>query len=118
MPSRILYADDNQCMRELVDTILSAAGYSMTITEDGQAAWEELDHCKPHLVLLDIEMPRVDGCEVCRRIKNQPETRNTPVILISGRGDTADLAQGAGADAYLTKPFTLDELRGRIHSLL
>jgi len=118
MPSRILYADDDQWMRDIVDTILSAAGYSVTITVDGQAAWEELENCKPHLVLLDIEMPRVDGCEVCRRIKNQPETRDTPVILISGRQDAADLALGAGADAFLTKPFTLEELRGRIDSLL
>jgi CheY-like chemotaxis protein len=118
MPHRILIADDSQCLRELMETILSACGYRVTIAEDGQAAWEELTHCQPDLVLLDIEMPRIDGCEVCRRIKSQPETRNIPVILISGRRDAADLARCVGADAFLSKPFSVDDLRGRIGSLL
>jgi CheY-like chemotaxis protein len=115
---RILVADDNQCMRELMEAILSAYGYRVTIAADGQAAWEELPGCQPDLILLDFEMPRADGCEICRRIKSQPETRNIPVILVSGRQDAADLAQSAGADAFLPKPFSIDDLRVRIEALL
>ena len=118
MPSRILIADDSQCIRELMDAILSSCGYSVTITVDGQAAWEELASCQPDLILLDIEMPRIDGCEVCRRIKSQPKTQNIPVILISGRQDAADLARGAGADAFLNKPFSISDLRGQVEALL
>ena len=118
MTPRILVADDSEVIRELMRTIFSSFGYSVTFAEDGHAAWEVLLTCQPDLVVLDIEMPRLDGCEVCRRIKSHPETRNIPVILLSGRHDTADLARRFGADAFLNKPFSINDLRFRVDSLL
>jgi CheY-like chemotaxis protein len=118
MPYRILIADDNQCLRELVGIILDSCGYGVTITADGLACWEALQDYQPDLVVLDIDMPQIDGCEVCRRIKSQPETRDIPVILVSGRQDAGDLARGAGANAFLSKPFAIEDLRVQIEALL
>lgn len=118
MRPRILIADDNECLRDLMAAILEACGYSVTLTSDGHAAWEELANSPPHLALLDIEMPIVDGCEVCRRIKSQPETRDIPVILVSARDDTDELARKAGADCFLNKPFSIYDLRLRVESLI
>jgi CheY-like chemotaxis protein len=118
MTPKILVADDNPSIRETMSTILDAFGYNVTVAEDGLAAWEALARCQPHLVVLDIDMPRLDGCEVCRRIKSQPETQAIPVILVSGSRDTAALASLAGADAFLSKPFFLEDLKTQIDSLL
>jgi len=115
---RILVADDNEAMRTLMADILPSLGYAVTTAPDGPTAIAELGRCEPHLVLLDIEMPGIDGCEVCRRIKSHPETRSIPVVLVSGRADTSDRAAGAGADAFLQKPFLIDDLRRWLRALL
>jgi CheY-like chemotaxis protein len=118
MTPRILVADDNPSMLELMAVILDSRGYRVTVVEDGLAAWEEIGRDLPNMVVLDIEMPRLDGCEVCRRMKSQPETNGIPVILISGRQDVADRARLAGADAFLNKPFFLDALEAQIDTLI
>lgn len=117
-PRRILVADDSEPIRMLMADVLPTMGYAVILVGDGHTALEELMRCEPHLVLLDIEMPGLDGCEVCRRIKEHPKTRNIPVILVSGRSDTSDRAAGAGADSFLQKPFQFDDLFGQLHSLL
>lgn len=117
-PQRILVADDSEPIRTLMADVLPTMGYAVTLVGDGHTALEELQRSKPHLVLLDIEMPGLDGCEVCRQIKGHPKTRNIPVILVSGRSDTSDRAAGAGADSFLQKPFQFEDLLGQLHSLL
>lgn len=117
-PPRILVADDSEPIRMLMADVLPTMGYAVILVSDGHTALEELGRSEPHLVLLDIEMPGLDGCEVCRRIKEHPKTRNIPVILVSGRADTSDRAAGAGADSFLQKPFQFDDLFGQLHSLL
>ena len=118
MTPRILIVDDNQPILEAMVAILYSDGYQVTTAEDGLHAWEEIGRDRPSMVVLDIEMPGLDGCEVCRRIKSQPETRGIPVLLVSGCGKTAELARSAGADGFLDKPFLLNELLGQVGSLL
>jgi CheY-like chemotaxis protein len=118
MTPRILIADDNPSMLEILEAILDSLGYRVTVAEDGLAAWEEVSRELPNMLVLDIEMPRLDGCEVCRRMKSQPETRSIPVILVSGCQDIAERAHHAGADAFLNKPFFLDDLQGQVSALL
>jgi len=115
---RILVADDSETMRTLMTDLLPAMGYAVITASDGHKAIEEFGRCEPHLVLLDIEMPGLDGCEVCRRIKSHPETRSTPVVLVSGHPDASDRAARAGADGFLPKPFLLDDLREWLRALL
>jgi CheY-like chemotaxis protein len=115
---RILVADDNENIRALMADLLPIMGYAVTTACDGHKAIEELGRCEPHLVLLDIEMPGLDGCEVCRRIKSHPDTRSIPVVLVSGHPDALDRAAGAGADGFLKKPFQIEELLGWLKSLL
>lgn len=115
---RILVADDNENMRTLMADLLPTMGYAVFTACDGHKAIEELERCEPQLVLLDIEMPGLDGCEVCRRIKSHPETRSIPVVLVSGHPEGSDRAAGAGADGFLRKPFLLDDLLGWFRALL
>jgi len=118
MTPRILIADDSPETRKLMESILDSGGYLVTIAADGLDAWEAISRDRPHIVVLDIEMPGIDGCEVCRRIKSQPETSGIPVLLVSGCGRTAELARSAGADGFLDKPFYLNDLRDQVGSLL
>ena len=118
MKPRILIADDSAPILEAMAAILDAGGYPVILAQDGLDAWEAIARDKPSMVVMDIEMPGLDGCEVCRRIKSHPETRDIPVILVSGCGRTAELARTVGADDFLDKPFHLSELLKRVGSLL
>jgi CheY-like chemotaxis protein len=118
MKPRILVADDSQAVREAIAAILDAGGYPVTLAQDGLDAWAAIRRERPSMVVMDIEMPGLDGCEVCRLIKSQPETCDIPVLLVSGCGRTADLARGARADGFLDKPFFLKDLLGQVKSLL
>jgi two-component system cell cycle response regulator len=114
---RILVAEDDFTSRSILVAILKKWGYDLIVTEDGLAAWEAL-HLPdaPRLVLLDWDMPGLDGLEVCRRIRAQ-ETPNPPyVILLTGRGEKGDLVRGleTGANDYVTKPYDSTELQARI----
>ncbi len=118
MTPRILIADDSPSVLDAIAAILDSSGYVVFAAQDGLEAWEAISRVKPNMVVLDIEMPGLDGCEVCRRIKSFPETRDIPVLLVSGCGRTADLAQSAGADGFLNKPFQLTDLLGQVGALL
>ncbi len=118
MMPRILIADDCPEICSIMQAILDSCGYLVTIAQDGLDAWEAIGRERPSMVVLDIEMPGLNGCEVCRRIKSQPETCGIPVLLVSGCGRTAELARGAGADGFLDKPFHLRDLLEQVNSLL
>jgi len=120
MPGKILIVDDESAARLALATLLRREGFEVTEVRDGAAA---LSHCAsfcPDLVLLDILMPGMNGFEVCRRIKATPETRLTPVVLITGLSATEDRIQGinVGADDFLSKPIDFNELLARSRSLL
>ena len=116
----VLVVDDVQANRELLDGYLGSLGYDVREAGDGQAALDMIDLVEPDLVLLDIEMPKIDGLEVCRRIKAHPQHRLVPVVLITARSDRATRLEGlrAGADDFATKPFDAEELLVRTKVLL
>ena len=120
MASKILIVDDEAGARSALAILLRREGFEVRDAHSGVAALHECTDFRPDLVLLDILMPGMDGFEVCRRIKATPETRLTPVVLITGLTATGDRIKGinAGADDFLSKPIDFNELLARTRSLL
>ena len=118
MPSeKILIVDDDQNICELLRLYLAKEGYQPIIATDGEAAVAAFESQKPSLVLLDVMMPKMDGWEVCRRIR---AAGDTPVIMLTAKGETFDKVLGLelGADDYVVKPFDTKEVVARIKAVL
>jgi putative two-component system response regulator len=117
--SRILVADDTESVRSLFDKLLTSDGHDVVSACDGVGALEAVRHHRPDVILLDVNMPAMDGLEVCRRLKADPATRLTPVVMVTGQSDLSDRLKGieAGADEFLSKPVHPQELRVRVRSL-
>jgi PAS domain S-box-containing protein len=116
---RILFADDNADLRQYVQRLLSA-DYDLKLGPDGEAALAAARHTAPDLVLSDVMMPRLDGCGLLKALRDDPATRNIPVILLSARAGEESRVEGlsAGATDYLMKPFSAVELLARIRNSL
>ena len=117
--SRVLVVDDTDSVRALFQKLLASDGHDVMSAATGDAALQMVQQQRPDVILLDIAMPGLDGLEVCRRLKSDPITRLTPVVLITGRTDISDRIRGieAGADEFLSKPVHPHELRARVRSL-
>ncbi len=117
---KVLVVDDDAVNRELLEEVLVAEGLEVVTAPDGRSTLQEFSRLKPDLVLLDVTMPFLDGFEVCRRLKSNPDTRLTPVILVTALSATADRIKGikSGADGFLSKPFDQSELLAHVRSLL
>jgi putative two-component system response regulator len=115
----VLVADDTESIRSLFRKLLLADGHDVVSAADGAAALDAVQQHHPDVILLDVTMPRMDGLEVCRRLKADPATRLTPVVLVTGQTDLSDRIRGleAGADEFLSKPVHPHELRARVRSL-
>jgi two-component system, OmpR family, response regulator MprA len=113
-PNTILVADDDALLRQLLDTALRGAGYTVALAADGaelvRMAWD----APPALVLTDMAMPLFDGLDAIRLLRADPRTAAVPILAMSARLSLADAALTAGADAFLAKPFTLDDLLTQI----
>lgn len=120
MIGKILIVDDESGARGALETLLRREGFDVRNASDGPSALAECAKFSPDLILLDILMPGMNGFEVCRMIKATPETRLTPVVLITGLSATEDRIEGinAGADDFLSKPIDINELLARTRSLL
>lgn len=117
---RILVVDDNVQARELLRAALLAEGYAVTLAEGGEEALTKVAEEVPELILLDINMPGLNGYEVCSRLKGTEATRLIPIIFLTSMSDLEDKLRGieVGADDFLTKPFRKVELLARVKSLL
>ncbi|RYF95577.1 MAG: response regulator transcription factor [Caulobacteraceae bacterium] len=117
MSRSILIVDDDPHIRELLDFALTKAGYATRQAEDGVAALAAVEEQAPDLVVLDINMPRLDGLEVCRRLRAMG---STPILFLSSRDDEIDRVLGIelGADDYVVKPFSPREVTARISAIL
>jgi DNA-binding response OmpR family regulator len=117
--TRVLVADDDPDIRDLVDFKLSQAGYAVQAVPDGLAAWEAYQQEAPALVILDVMMPGLSGIDVLRKIRDS-ETPSTPVLLLSAKSRDTDVDTGfaVGADDYVIKPFSPRELLHRVNGIL
>ncbi len=115
---RILVVDDEPAVRDAVQRALKLESYQVDTASDGAQALKSLAVASPDLVILDLLMPRIDGLEVCRRLRAAGDA--TPVLMLTARDSIANRVEGldAGADDYLVKPFALDELLARVRALL
>ncbi|HET9252728.1 MAG TPA: response regulator [Candidatus Eisenbacteria bacterium] len=117
---KVLVVDDEIYIVHILDFSLGMEGYEVITALDGEQALERMKSERPDLVVLDIMMPKLDGYEVCKAIKSNPATKQTPVILLSAKGRNVDQKLGfdVGADDYITKPFSPRKLVERINQLL
>lgn len=113
---KVLVADDSATTRRVLEVAVGSRGHELLTAGDGTAAWDAFVADHPPLVILDWQMPGIDGLEVCRRIRSSPFARDTFVLMVTGRseGDDVSSALDAGADDYLFKPFTPPLIVARI----
>lgn len=120
--STVLVVEDSVTQRQMISDLLKESGLNASVISvaDGVEALEQIQNQAPDIVVLDIVMPRMNGYEVCRQIKTDPNTENVPVIMCSSKGEEFDKYWGMkqGADAYIAKPFEPAELIGTIKQLL
>ncbi len=118
--AKILVAEDEKDIRELIAFTLRFAGYDVVLANNGAEALEKVGEEKPALVLLDVRMPKMTGYEVCRRLKENPETEHIPVVFLSAKGQDREVREGyeSGAVDYIIKPFVPDELIAQVKRIL
>lgn len=117
---KILIADDEKEMRDLINDLLTSSGYDVIQADNGKKALELADQERPDLVLLDVNMPEMEGTDVKARMNLDRSLANIPVIFVTGNADTEDKVSGfhLGIDDYITKPFSLKELLARVDATL
>ena len=116
----VLVVEDEESLATLLQYNLDKEGFAITVCGDGEEALLLIDEKQPDLVILDWMLPSVSGIEVCRRLRQRPETRNLPIIMLTARGEESDRIRGldTGADDYLVKPFSMVELSARARAVL
>ena len=118
--SRILIADDNVPNVELLEAYLIDVECEIAIAYDGQQAVDQVAQFRPDLILLDIMMPKLSGFEVCKKVKQNPETANVMVLMVTALNEPGDIerAVAAGCDDFLSKPINKHELLKRVENML
>ena len=109
---KVMVIDDSNTIRRSAEMFLTRAGCAVILAEDGFDALSKIADHQPHLIFVDIMMPRLDGYQTCALIKNNARFKSTPVVMLSSKDGLFDRARGrmVGSDQYLTKPFTQESL--------
>ena len=120
MSCKVLIADDEPSIVTSLEFLMQRSGYEVRVARDGDEAMRLVGSFQPHVVLLDVMMPRRSGVDVCREIRDNPAWRGIKVVMISAKGREADVDRGvaAGADAYVTKPFSTKALVATVDALM
>jgi two-component system alkaline phosphatase synthesis response regulator PhoP len=120
MSKKVLVCDDEPYIVESVSYVVKKAGFEVVVAEDGQEALEAGRREKPDLIFLDIMMPKLTGYEVCRQLKDDPDTRGAYIVMLTARGQEEDerKALEMGADEFMTKPFSPRKMRAKLVELL
>jgi DNA-binding response OmpR family regulator len=118
--ARILIAEDEPDIRELVAFTLRFAGYEVTTTSNGEEAVQQASLIIPDLILMDVRMPKMTGYDACRVMKQDSALKDIPVVFLSAKGQDSEIQSGldAGAEEYLLKPFAPDQLTERVRAIL
>lgn len=120
MTKKILVVDDEENILISLEFLLQRAGYDVAVAHDGDEALTQAERFAPDLILLDVMMPKKDGYEVCRLLRQDPRHEACKIVLLTAKGRDIDRAKGLaqGADDYLTKPFSTKELLEHVERLL
>lgn len=120
MNGRILVVEDSVEFQRLISLALARAGYEVFLADDGAQGLCKLKEIRPNLIILDIMLPGMDGYEVCRHIRSNPQTADIPILMLTAKDGPRDQIQGfaAGADDYVSKDVGLLEIIQRVQSLL
>jgi DNA-binding response OmpR family regulator len=120
MPSRILIVDDEPSIVISLEYLMRREGFEVEVAGDGEAALAAVAARPPDLVVLDVMMPKLNGFEVCQRLRAEPAWRGVRVLMLTAKGRESELQKGLslGADAYVTKPFSTRDLVAEVRRLL
>ena len=118
--AKILIAEDERDIRDLVAFTLRFAGYEVFAASNGEEVVELAPRVNPDLILMDVRMPRMTGYEACKILKADPDLKDIPVVFLSAKGQENEIQQGlaSGAEDYLLKPFAPDQLTSRVKIIL
>ena len=117
MKEKVLVVDDEWEVRDVLSNFLTEKGYEVMLASNGEEAIELAEKENPHVILLDVKMPGIDGIETCSRLKEGEKTRSIPVIMITAFQDREIEAYLEGADDFIVKPFNMVEISFRIESM-
>ncbi|MBI1251297.1 MAG: phosphate regulon transcriptional regulatory protein PhoB [Alphaproteobacteria bacterium] len=120
MAAQVLVVEDEDALAQTLKYNLEKEGYAVRLAVDGEEALVMVDEELPDLILLDWMIPKVPGIEVCRRLRTRADARNTPIVMLTARGDEGDRIRGldTGADDYISKPFSISELLARLRAVM
>lgn len=120
MTPHVLVVEDEEPIAQLLKYNLEKEGYRVSVAGDGEEALLLADEGKPDLVVLDWMLPKLAGIEVCRRLRSARDSRNTPIVMLTARGEEGDRIRGldTGADDYIVKPFQMSELLARLRAVM
>lgn len=110
MQKTIVVADDDQAIVEVMKIVLEQYGYSVVSITNGACIIQEVEKTMPALIFLDVWLSGYDGSEITKKIKNNEKTKHIPIVIISANNNTQRIAQEAGADAFMTKPFDINDI--------
>jgi len=118
--TKILVAEDERDIRELIAFTLRFAGFEVELASNGAEAVDKAPDLQPDLILMDVRMPRMTGYQACKALKEDPVTKDIPVIFLSAKGQDSEIQEGleVGAMDYILKPFAPDELTNQVNQIL